>query len=186
MGVLRGLTFTSPDGTPLRRSNFNRRVWQLACAELGISGLRFHDLRHTGNTIAASTGASTKELMARMGHASPRAALIYQHATIERDRTLADALSRLAGRLSAISIGEVIDPRKVADCQGLSGSPETPKDRRQELRRPGQCMPPTPFRLVGGRTGPSCVRPPSSPVTVRQMRDRVLRLFSERRDETAN
>jgi hypothetical protein len=89
--------FTSPDGSQLRRSNFNRRVWQLACAELGISGLRFHDLRHTGNTIAASTGASTKELMARMGHASPRAALIYQHATLERDRTLADALSRLAG-----------------------------------------------------------------------------------------
>jgi hypothetical protein len=88
--------FTSPDGAPLRRSNFNRRVWQLACAELGISGLRFHDLRHTGNTIAASTGASTKELMAKMGHASPRAALIYQHATLERDRTLADALSRLA------------------------------------------------------------------------------------------
>ena len=88
--------FTSPDGAPLRRSNFNRRVWQPTCADVGISGLRFHDLRHTGNTIAASTGASTKELMARMGHASPRAALIYQHATIERDRALADALSRLA------------------------------------------------------------------------------------------
>ena len=39
------------------------------------TGLRFHDLRHTGNTLAAATGASTKELMARMGHASPRAAL---------------------------------------------------------------------------------------------------------------
>ena len=59
--------FTSPDGAPLRRSNFNRRVWQLACAELGISGLRFHDLRHTGNTIAASTGASTKEAHGKDG-----------------------------------------------------------------------------------------------------------------------
>ncbi len=46
--------------------------------------------------MAASTGASTKELMSRMGHASPRAALMYQHATSERDRVLADALSRLA------------------------------------------------------------------------------------------
>jgi hypothetical protein len=30
--------------------------------------------------------------MTRMGHASPRAALIYQHATGERDRLIADAL----------------------------------------------------------------------------------------------
>jgi len=55
--------------------------------------LRFHDLRHPGNTLAASTGASTKELMVRMGHASPRAAPIYQHATQERDTTIAAALS---------------------------------------------------------------------------------------------
>lgn len=57
--------------------------------------LRFHDLRHTGNTLAASTGASTKELMARMGHASPRAALIYQHATANRDTEIAARLSAM-------------------------------------------------------------------------------------------
>lgn len=90
------LVFTSPDGTQLRRSNFNRRVWQPACKAMGLHGFHFHDLRHTGNTFAASTGASTKELMARMGHSSPRAALIYQHATRDRDRALADALSKLA------------------------------------------------------------------------------------------
>jgi hypothetical protein len=90
------LVFTSPDGTQLRRSNFNRRVWQPACKDMGLQGFHFHDLRHTGSTFAASTGASTKELMARMGHSSPRAALIYQHATRDRDRALADALSKLA------------------------------------------------------------------------------------------
>lgn len=52
-----------------------------------------HDLSHTGNTLAAATGASTKELMRRMGHASPRAALIYQHATHDRDAAMARALS---------------------------------------------------------------------------------------------
>ena len=57
------LVFASPDGDALRRSNFNRRVWQPACKAAGLLGLRFHDLRHTGNTLAASTGASTKELM---------------------------------------------------------------------------------------------------------------------------
>jgi hypothetical protein len=57
--------------------------------------LHFHDLRHTGNTFAASTGASTKELMVRMGHASARAALIYQHATEERDVAIAEGLSAM-------------------------------------------------------------------------------------------
>ena len=89
------VVFTSPEGTRLRRSNFNRRVWRPACAQLKLDMIRFHDLRHTGNTLAASTGASTKELMARMGHASPRAALIYQHATPDRDRAIATQLSRI-------------------------------------------------------------------------------------------
>lgn len=56
----------------------------------------FHDLRHTGGTNAAYTGATTKELMARLGHSSPRAALIYQHATRDRDKAIADALGKLA------------------------------------------------------------------------------------------
>ena len=59
------------------------------------AGFRFHDLRHIGNTLAAATGASTKELMARMGHASPRTTLIYQHATSDRDAVIAAALSDL-------------------------------------------------------------------------------------------
>jgi hypothetical protein len=33
--------------------------------------------------------------MSRMGHSSPRAALIYQHAVADRDRHVADALSSL-------------------------------------------------------------------------------------------
>jgi hypothetical protein len=43
--------------------------------------------------LAAATGASTRELMARMGHSTMRAALIYQHATRERDRQIADGVS---------------------------------------------------------------------------------------------
>jgi hypothetical protein len=33
--------------------------------------------------------------MARMGHSSPRAALIYQHATEDRDVVIAEALSAM-------------------------------------------------------------------------------------------
>ncbi|NES29027.1 hypothetical protein GCE86_19270 [Micromonospora terminaliae] len=52
---------------------------------------------HTGNTLAAASGASTRELMHRMGHATMRAALIYQHATSERDREIASAMDRRIG-----------------------------------------------------------------------------------------
>lgn len=89
------LIFTDTDGGLVRRSNFRQRAWYTATAKLGLSGLHFHDLRHTGNTLAAATGASTKELMARMGHASSRAALIYQHATEDRDVAIANALSEM-------------------------------------------------------------------------------------------
>lgn len=63
---------------------------------MGLPGLHFHDLRHTGNTLAATTGASQRELMERMGHSTTRAALIYQHRSAERDRLIADAMSKLA------------------------------------------------------------------------------------------
>jgi integrase len=46
-----------------------------AVHQLGLDGLRFHDLRHTAATSAAAAGATTRELMARMGHTSPAVAL---------------------------------------------------------------------------------------------------------------
>ncbi len=88
-----GLVFVGPQGGRLRRNNFNR-VWKRAFVGSRVPYVHFHDLRHTGNTIAASTGASLKELMGRMGHASTRAAMIYQHRTDERDREIADAMDR--------------------------------------------------------------------------------------------
>ena len=89
-----GHLFCNSDGQPLPRAVVHR-AWRRAARAVGVPDLRLHDLRHTGNTLAAATGASTKELMARMGHASPRAALIYQHATRDRDAAIADALSAM-------------------------------------------------------------------------------------------
>jgi integrase len=78
----------------LRGSNFRRAAqWGEALKEMGLAGLHFHDLRHTGNTLAAQSGASLADLKARMGHDSDRAALIYQHATKDADQRIADALS---------------------------------------------------------------------------------------------
>ena len=85
------LVFTGPKGAPIRRSNFNPLVgWLEAVEAIGAPGLHFHDLRHTGNTLAAAV--STRDLMARMGHDSMNAAIIYQHATREADHVIADAL----------------------------------------------------------------------------------------------
>lgn len=67
-------------------------MWARALDGAGLAGIHIHDLRHTGNHFAAMTGASTRELMGRMGHASMDAALIYQHRTADRDRAIADAI----------------------------------------------------------------------------------------------
>ncbi|WP_371636212.1 tyrosine-type recombinase/integrase [Streptomyces zaomyceticus] len=62
----------------------------------GVSDdVHFHDLRHTGNTLASSAGASTRELMTRMGHSTTRAALIYQHMTSDRDQHIAGKLGEM-------------------------------------------------------------------------------------------
>lgn len=63
----------------------------------GRPDLRLHDLRHTGAVLAAQTGATLAELMARLGHSTPAAAMRYQHAARDRDKAIAAALSELAG-----------------------------------------------------------------------------------------
>ncbi|MFI7585917.1 tyrosine-type recombinase/integrase [Spongisporangium articulatum] len=86
--------FVGPKGATLRRSNF-QKYWRNALQAAGIEGVHFHDLRHTGNTLVAQSGATLPDLMARMGHASTRAALIYIHTNSTRDRLIADRLSEL-------------------------------------------------------------------------------------------
>ena len=51
--------------------------------------IQFHDLRHAAATLAAQSGATLKDTMARLGHSTPRAALIYQHAASDRDEAIA-------------------------------------------------------------------------------------------------
>jgi integrase len=54
------MIFTIPEGTPLHHSNFRRRIWLPALRDTGLTSIHFHDLRHTGNTLAASAGAISK------------------------------------------------------------------------------------------------------------------------------
>ena len=91
-----GLVFTSPGGGPLRHTNFRRRFWVPAVAAAGLSPIHFHDLRHTGNMLAADAGANLRELMDRMGHSTTRAATVYLHGGTERQQAIADEVTRQA------------------------------------------------------------------------------------------
>ncbi len=92
------MLFVGETGVPLRPGVWQRE-WDRARCAVGRPDIHLHDLRHVAGTLAATTGAGTKEIMRRLGHATPQAALRYQHATDERDKALAagiDALIRAA------------------------------------------------------------------------------------------
>lgn len=71
------------------------KVYRRARKSAGRPDLRWHDLRHTGATLAAQQGATLADLMNRLGHSTVAAAMIYQHSSAERDRDLARRLSAL-------------------------------------------------------------------------------------------
>ena len=87
------LVFTSLRGGPLLNTYFAPR-WSKARSEVGLPHVRFHDLRHLAGTEAATAGASLREVMAMMGHASSAASLRYLKASESRGREIADAIGR--------------------------------------------------------------------------------------------
>jgi integrase len=87
------LLFPAPTGGHLRSDSRMHVEFRAAREAAGRPDLRFHDLRHTGATLAAATGATLAELMRRLGHANPAAAMRYQHAADDRDKAIAAALS---------------------------------------------------------------------------------------------
>ena len=91
---LTSTVFAGPKGALLWPSNFQPH-WCKALVAASLDGVHFHDLRHTGNTLTAQAGATLPELMARMGHACPQAALVYPHTISTRDRAVATTLDVL-------------------------------------------------------------------------------------------
>lgn len=89
-----GLLFPARGGGHLAPSTLYR-VYYPARLAAGRPDLRWHDLRHTGAVLAAQTGATLAELMGRLGHSTPGAALRYQHAAQDRDMEIARKLSAL-------------------------------------------------------------------------------------------
>lgn len=89
------LLFPGRSGSWLPPSTL-RAMWHTAREAGGRPDLTFHSLRHTGAVLAAATGATLAELMARLGHSTPGAAMRYQHAAADRDKAIAAALSKMA------------------------------------------------------------------------------------------
>jgi integrase len=102
------LVFPGTKGGPLRVSVWQPE-WSRVRRSLSLDHVHLHDLRHVAGTMAAATGASTKELMHRLGHASPRAALRYQHATAERDAVIAEGIDLLLRAAQAVPNATVVE-----------------------------------------------------------------------------
>jgi integrase len=94
-GGKEGLLFPAAHGGTLASSTLQTSFY-LARVEAGRPDIHWHDLRHTGATLAAQTGASLAELMSRLGHSTPQAAMVYQHTAQGRDAQIAAAMSKMA------------------------------------------------------------------------------------------
>jgi integrase len=89
------LLWPAESGEHLAPATFYRHFYRARDAA-GRPDLRFHDLRHTGAVLAAQAGATLADLMARLGHSTPAAAMNYQHAAQGRDAQLARRMSEMA------------------------------------------------------------------------------------------
>jgi integrase len=110
-----GPLFPGPMGG-LMSPAFHQKGWTKAKDAVGQPDLHFHDLRHTAGTLSAQAGATVRELMARLGHSSPRAAMRYQHAANERDREIARRMGEMLNGLAS--------PDSPRDTRGI----ETPTE----------------------------------------------------------
>jgi integrase len=91
------LVFTSPQGEPLRASNFRRDVFTPATRQVGLEDLVPHGLRHTAASLAIAAGADVKVVQQMLGHKSATMTLdLYGHLFDGRLDEVADALDRAA------------------------------------------------------------------------------------------
>lgn len=88
------LLWTGGDGGPLH-DQVMREAHKRGAQAIGKPTLTIHDLRRTGATLAAQSGATTKEIMRRLGHTTAAMAMLYQVADDERDAAVARRMGEL-------------------------------------------------------------------------------------------
>ncbi|MDE0802781.1 MAG: site-specific integrase [Acidimicrobiales bacterium] len=87
------LLFSNTYGREIRASLWTP-AWDSAREAAGVD-VRLHDLRHLAGTLTAQAGATLREIMDRLGHSSPQAAMRYQHVALERNERIARAIDDL-------------------------------------------------------------------------------------------
>ena len=128
--------FRGPKGAIPRRNNFHR-IWHKARVVAGVPHLHLHDLRHTGNGFAAETGATLRELMARMGHSSTRAALIYLHEREGRGEVIAAGIDNIVMAATGVRGGVVAGTPR---CEGARKGHDSPEEAERPSKQDGlQC-----------------------------------------------
>jgi integrase len=74
------LVFTSVNGSILRLSNFNHRIWRPVLKRLGLPAVGVHVLRHSAAARMIAAGASPKAVQTVLGHANAGFTLsVYGH-----------------------------------------------------------------------------------------------------------
>ena len=101
------LVFSMPDGSPVTNARISY-LFRRARSIVGRDDLTWHDLRHTGATLAYRAGASVAEVQARLGHTTMRAAAIYAHAAEDSDRLLANRLDALYASADSVASGNSV------------------------------------------------------------------------------
>lgn len=84
--------FRREDGKALTRAQL-QHAFEKAREEVHLEQYHFHDIRHSGLTLSAQSGATTRELMQRAGHTTMSAAMKYQHAADERGKVVAASMN---------------------------------------------------------------------------------------------
>lgn len=110
-----GFVSSAPEGSPMRRRNFRRRVWLPTVEASAGQPLRFHDLRHTHAAILIAQGEHPKVIQLRLGHSSIQVTLdTYWHLFEGLDEAAAE-------RLDAIFLRTLTDSLRTLDRKDPPG-----------------------------------------------------------------
>ncbi len=89
--------FTTPEGKPLSRSSVTHASFRHILKRAGITGIRFHDLRHTTASLLLAAGTHPKVVQERLGHSNISMTMdIYSHCLPSMQK---EAASKLDGLL---------------------------------------------------------------------------------------
>lgn len=130
-----GPVFRTTEGEPLTPTII-RRPFRIAVAAAGLTGFRFHDLRHSGASFMVQAGVPLNTVRAILGHKSYSMVLRYAHLAPEHQRDAVRALDRLPqGPGGDVAAGEAAGSSGSGGGSGARGHSVGTTGPRKELRR---------------------------------------------------